>query len=318
METGRDTFCLDATAFRHRGLLYFVWAQKDPQIAGNSNLYIAPMASPTRLAGEPVLLSRPEYDWEIQGFLVNEGPAVLARHGKVFLSYSASATDDRYCMGLLRADEGADLLYAAELVQVAAPVFETCASRRACTARGTTASRFPRTAARTCSSTTRATTRRSSATRCGIRIVTPTCSRLDGTSAACRCSDELPGAPRAEHQRHRSRPGDDPAGRHVLPLQHRARHCRPQLPRHEDLEAGAAGVRASARVDFHDRPGLQGPHLGAGHLGARRHVLPLLRDLAPRKDHLGDRRGHQQNTGSHVAGLPVAGSRHGAAVRRRA
>jgi GH43 family beta-xylosidase len=129
MDTGRDTFCLDATTFRHRGLSYFVWAQKDRAVPGNSNLYIARLASPTRLAGEAVMLSRPEYDWEMQGFLVNEGPAVLVRHGKVFLSYSASATDHRYCIGLLHADEGADLLQPRSWSKSLSPVFGTREAR---------------------------------------------------------------------------------------------------------------------------------------------------------------------------------------------
>jgi GH43 family beta-xylosidase len=125
METGRDSFCLDATTFHHRGRDYFVWAQKDPAIPGNSNLYIAPMASPTRLAGEAVMLSRPEYDWEIQGFLVNEGPAALVRNGKVYLSYSASATDHRYCIGLLQADDSANLLRPESWTKSLQPVLQT-------------------------------------------------------------------------------------------------------------------------------------------------------------------------------------------------
>jgi GH43 family beta-xylosidase len=129
MDTGLDTFCLDATTFRHRGQRYFVWAQKAPVIPGNSNLYIAPMADASRLAGPPVLLSRPEFAWEVQGFLVNEGPAVLVRNGKVFLSYSASATDERYCMGLLSADENAPLLEPSSWTKSAQPVFRTCAER---------------------------------------------------------------------------------------------------------------------------------------------------------------------------------------------
>ena len=129
MDTKRDTFCLDATCFRHRGQLYFVWAQKDAAIPGNSNLYIAPMANARALSGGPVMLSRPELDWEIQGFLVNEGPAVLIRHGKVFISYSASATDERYCMGLLHADESADLLDPRSWTKSRRPVFRSCAER---------------------------------------------------------------------------------------------------------------------------------------------------------------------------------------------
>ena len=42
------------------------------------------MRDGTRIEGKPVLLTRPEFDWEVQGFLVNEGPSVLIRHGKVF------------------------------------------------------------------------------------------------------------------------------------------------------------------------------------------------------------------------------------------
>ena len=110
IETGIDSFSLDATAFTHRGATHYVWAQKDPAIRGNSNLYIAQMASPTTLATKPVRLSIPEFDWEIRGFRVNEGPSVLIRRGRVFLSYSASATDENYAMGLLHASESADLL----------------------------------------------------------------------------------------------------------------------------------------------------------------------------------------------------------------
>lgn len=126
VDTGMDTFCLDSTSFEHRGLRYFVWAQKDPSIPGNSNLYMARLETPTRLATQPVLLSKPEYDWEIRGFRVNEGPAALVRRGKVFLSYSASATDENYCVGLLHADEDADLLEPRSWRKSPAPVFSTC------------------------------------------------------------------------------------------------------------------------------------------------------------------------------------------------
>lgn len=130
VDSGLDTFCLDATTFEHRGQRYYVWAQKDPNIPGNTNLYIAPMSTPWQLAGPPVLLTRPEYDWEVQGFLVNEGPAVLIRNGKVFLSYSASATDERYCIGLLHADAGADLLDPASWNKSQQPVFVTDTERQ--------------------------------------------------------------------------------------------------------------------------------------------------------------------------------------------
>lgn len=130
VDTGIDSFCLDATTFTHCGQLYYLWAQKDRAIPGNSNLYIAPMKTPWQLAGAPVLLSKPEFDWECRGFLVNEGPSVLQRHGRVFISYSASATDENYAMGLLWADENANLLDPASWHKSAEPVMRSCASDR--------------------------------------------------------------------------------------------------------------------------------------------------------------------------------------------
>lgn len=126
VETGVDSFCLDATTFRHRGTLYYLWAQKAPEVPGNSNLYLARMETPWRIAGKPVELSRPELEWETRGFLVNEGPAVLISHGKVFISYSASATDENYCIGLLHAEETANLLDPRSWTKSKEPVFKTC------------------------------------------------------------------------------------------------------------------------------------------------------------------------------------------------
>jgi len=126
IDTGIDSFCLDATTFMHRNVRYFVWAQKDPAIPGNSNLYLARMENPSRLATPPVRLSKPEFDWETRGFSVNEGPSVLIRHGRVFISYSASATDENYAVGLLHAREDADLLDSRNWIKSTQPVFKTC------------------------------------------------------------------------------------------------------------------------------------------------------------------------------------------------
>lgn len=123
--TAWETFALDATSFVHQGTQYLVWAQKDPEIKGNSNLYIAPMSNPWTLGGAQVMLTKPEYEWEKIGFLVNEGAAVIKHGGKIFISYSGSATDHNYCMGLLWADENADLLNPSSWSKSPVPVFET-------------------------------------------------------------------------------------------------------------------------------------------------------------------------------------------------
>ncbi|WP_054706989.1 family 43 glycosylhydrolase [Bacillus sp. JCM 19041] len=125
IETKWDSFALDATTFAHRGIRYLVWAQKDPDIAGNTNLYIAKMKNPWTLESQQVMLTKPEHGWETEGYLVNEGPAVIVRHGRVFIAYSASATDHRYCMGLLYASENANLLDARSWNKGESPVFAT-------------------------------------------------------------------------------------------------------------------------------------------------------------------------------------------------
>jgi len=126
VDTGMDSFCLDSTTFKHGNARYLAWAQKDPAIPGNSNLYIARMKSPSQLATPPIRLSKPEFDWETRGFSVNEGPSVLIRRDRVFISYSASATDENYCMGLLHARDDADLLDPRSWNKAPQPVFTTC------------------------------------------------------------------------------------------------------------------------------------------------------------------------------------------------
>ncbi|WP_152398805.1 glycoside hydrolase family 43 protein [Paenibacillus cellulositrophicus] len=125
IRTQWESFALDATTFEHNGVLYYVWAQKDPDIEGNSNLYISEMSNPWTLQGKQVMISTPEYPWEVIGFKVNEGAAVLKRNGRIYISYSASATDHNYCMGLLYADESADLLDPVSWVKSPEPVFAT-------------------------------------------------------------------------------------------------------------------------------------------------------------------------------------------------
>lgn len=104
-----EAFSLDATVFESRGERYYVWAEKTGVGRQISNLYIAKMASPYQLATVQTLLTTPDYDWERVGFWVNEGPAVIQREGRIYLTYSASETGAAYCMGMLTADADADL-----------------------------------------------------------------------------------------------------------------------------------------------------------------------------------------------------------------
>ncbi len=120
--TPNDTFALDATTFKHRGVRYLAWAQSEPGIATNSNLYLAAMSNPWTISGTPVRLSVPTLAWETRGYKVNEGPAIIKRNGRIFMSYSASATDANYCLGLLTASDTANLLSASSWTKGATPV----------------------------------------------------------------------------------------------------------------------------------------------------------------------------------------------------
>lgn len=100
-------FSLDMTYFECKGKAFVTWAQN----GGNSNVYLAPsdVNEPWKISAPALLLTKPEYAWEKVRIPVNEGPAVMIENGKVFLTFSASATGPEYCIGLIYADVNADL-----------------------------------------------------------------------------------------------------------------------------------------------------------------------------------------------------------------
>ena len=123
-----DTFSLDATTFVVNGTRYLSWAQNDPAVGDGTNIYLAKMSNPWTISGTPVMISRPTLSWEIIGHTVNEGPSVIERNGKLFMAFSASATDANYCLGLLTASASADLLNPASWTKSPQPVFTSNAS----------------------------------------------------------------------------------------------------------------------------------------------------------------------------------------------
>ncbi|WP_018983725.1 glycoside hydrolase family 43 protein [Salinimonas chungwhensis] len=128
IDSGWDSFALDGTTFEHNGKRYYVWAQQDKEKTYNSALWIARMTSPTTLELPATLLTEPKLDWEVRGYKVNEGAAFIEGDDKVFLTYSASATDHRYAMGLLWADADADLLDPDSWHKKEEPVFKSAPS----------------------------------------------------------------------------------------------------------------------------------------------------------------------------------------------
>lgn len=123
---------LDGTVMIHRGEKYFLYAGYGDFPEHGSAVYIARMKDAVTLEGEELCLTWPEFEWERQGGMpINEGPAILKHGGRIFVVYSASTTwSEDYCMGMLTADEDADLMDAASWTKAPAPVFAKCAARR--------------------------------------------------------------------------------------------------------------------------------------------------------------------------------------------
>jgi GH43 family beta-xylosidase len=102
-----DKWAIDGTLMNYKGEYYFVWSgwQKDENVC--QNLYIAKMKNPYELDGKRVLISTPEFDWELKGAtdkfpFINEGAYAFSYNGKHYLTYSAAGSwCEDYCIALL-------------------------------------------------------------------------------------------------------------------------------------------------------------------------------------------------------------------------
>lgn len=117
------TFSLDMTYFEHKGKHYLIWAQSLP----DSSLFMAEInpEEPDRLITKPILLTKPEYDWEKIRFRVNEGPAVLKHEDRLFVFFSASGTGAEYCMGMTYMNCDSDPMKKESWTKLSVPVLST-------------------------------------------------------------------------------------------------------------------------------------------------------------------------------------------------
>lgn len=117
------SFSLDMTYFEHNGKHYLIWAE----IIGDSSLFMAEIdpKEPNKLITKPIMLTKPEYDWEKIKHRVNEGASVLKSGGKVYVFFSASGTGAEYCIGQLCADENSDLMDISSWTKLPYPVLRT-------------------------------------------------------------------------------------------------------------------------------------------------------------------------------------------------
>ncbi|MCR4887970.1 MAG: family 43 glycosylhydrolase, partial [Ruminococcus sp.] len=102
------SFSLDMTYFENNGKHYVIWAE----IKGDSSLFMAEIdpSEPWKLISKPILLTKPDYDWEKVNHRVNEGASVLKTNDKVYVYFSASGTGSEYCVGRMEADINSDLM----------------------------------------------------------------------------------------------------------------------------------------------------------------------------------------------------------------
>lgn len=103
---------------------YFIWSGWEGITNVSQNIYIARMSNPWTINSDRFCISRPEYDWEKQGYpYVNEGPQALIHLNRIFIIYSASGswTDD-YCLGQLTYS-GGDILMPESWRKEPQPVF---------------------------------------------------------------------------------------------------------------------------------------------------------------------------------------------------
>lgn len=135
-----DNWAIHGFVFQYGGGLYMVWSgwRSRRTYAERQCIYIARMESPVKMSGERVLISCPEYDWELQWMqrdgesqvrypvFVNEHPFFFCNGmtDKAYIYYSASAHwTANCCIGELWADKDADFLDAASWHKASHPVF---------------------------------------------------------------------------------------------------------------------------------------------------------------------------------------------------
>lgn len=121
-------WAIDGTVMQYNNNLYFIWCGR-PYLGGaidlTQNIYISKMKSPTQLEGPVTRLTTPEFNWEKNGFAVNEGPEVYKNpENKYYLVYSGSycGTDD-YALGQLSLKTGGNPLTLADWTKSPQPIF---------------------------------------------------------------------------------------------------------------------------------------------------------------------------------------------------
>lgn len=109
-----EFYAIDGHVFVHHGRLYFLWAGHP-----GHRLFISRMQDPMRLTGERVLIPASGFGCDE----VREGPYVITRGNRIFLTYSACDTGKPdYKVGYLWADAKSDPMRVASWTQAEEPL----------------------------------------------------------------------------------------------------------------------------------------------------------------------------------------------------
>jgi len=121
-ELNEKGISLDMTYFCVDGVHYIMWSNRNilgegeayGSVSEPADIYIATVdpAAPWQLTTHPVCILRPKYGWDRMETEVDEGPYLLRRGDDLFVTISGSSTGfaDLYCLGLLHAKRGNNLL----------------------------------------------------------------------------------------------------------------------------------------------------------------------------------------------------------------
>ncbi|MBV9962896.1 MAG: glycoside hydrolase family 43 protein [Parafilimonas sp.] len=125
-----NNWAIDADEFEYNGSMYLLWSGWENNLGGKQNIYIAKLSNPFTTEGSRVLISSPTYEWEKNGFPVNEGPEEITNaSGNAYITFSASfCGTDKYCLGLLSLKSNGDPLNASDWIKSSSPVFTTNAN----------------------------------------------------------------------------------------------------------------------------------------------------------------------------------------------
>ncbi|MFC5730591.1 MULTISPECIES: family 43 glycosylhydrolase [Nocardioides] len=133
LDAAHPGISLDMTYFEDERdgetISYVAWSQRyiAGGVTGDAQLWIATVdpENPARLTSEPVMFASPDLGWDHNTTPVVEAPYVVHHDGKVYLTYSGSATDNTYAVGLLTAESGTDLLDAGTWTKTSYPLLKS-------------------------------------------------------------------------------------------------------------------------------------------------------------------------------------------------